>query len=230
MTMAEGGSMATTSYTLVIGDKNFSSWSLRPWIALKACRIPFAEERVRLRQPESRLAILRHTPAGKVPALKSNGGIVWDSLAILEYLAERHKEHLLWPEDEEARAVARSISAEMHSGFVTLRNDMSMDLLARLPAPPISEALETDIRRIVAIWKDARARFGRGGPFLLGAFSNADAMFAPVATRFRTYGVDLLRFGDDGTAEAYAAAVLALPAMAEWTEGAKAEVRQHASA
>jgi glutathione S-transferase len=230
MTMAEGGSMATTSYTLVIGDKNFSSWSLRPWIALKACRIPFAEERVRLRQPESRLAILRHTPAGKVPALKSNGGIVWDSLAILEYLAERHREHRLWPADEEARALARSISAEMHSGFVTLRNDMSMDLLARLPAPPISEALETDIRRIVAVWKDARARFGRGGPFLLGAFSNADAMFAPVATRFRTYGVDLLRFGDDGTAEAYAAAVLALPAMAEWTEGAKAEVRQHASA
>jgi glutathione S-transferase len=222
--------MATTSYTLVIGDKNISSWSLRPWIALTHCGIPFAEERVRLRQPESRLAILRHTPSGKVPALKANGGVVWDSLAILEYLAERHREHRLWPADEEARALARSISAEMHSGFVTLRNDMSMDLLARLPAPPISEALETDIRRIVAIWKDARARFGRGGPFLLGAFSNADAMFAPVATRFRTYGVDLLRFGDDGTAEAYAAAVLALPAMAEWTEGAKAEVRQHASA
>jgi glutathione S-transferase len=222
--------MATTGYTLVIGDKNFSSWSLRPWIALKACGIPFAEERVRLRQPQSKPAILRHTPAGKVPALKANGILVWDSLAILEYLAERHKEHLLWPPGEEARAVARSISAEMHSGFVTLRNEMSMDLLARLPSPPIGEALETDIRRIVAIWKDARARFGHGGPFLFGAFSNADAMFAPVATRFRTYGVDLSRFGDDGTAAAYAATILALPEMAEWTEGAEAEVKQRASA
>jgi glutathione S-transferase len=155
---------------------------------------------------------------------------VWDSLAILEYLAERHREHRLWPEDDEARAHARSISAEMHSGFVTLRNDMSMDLLSRLPSPPIGEALEIDIRRIVAIWKDARVRFGHGGPFLFGAFSNADAMFAPVATRFRTYGVDLSRFGDEGTAAAYAAAILALPAMAEWTEGATAEVKQRASA
>ena len=222
--------MATTSYTLVIGDKNFSSWSLRPWLALTHCGIPFAEERVRLRQPESKAAILRHTPAGKVPALKTNGGIVWDSLAILEYLAERHREHRLWPAGEEARAHARSISAEMHSGFVTLRNDMSMDLLARLPSPPIGEALETDIRRIVALWKDARTRFGHGGPFLFGAFSNADAMFAPVATRFRTYGVDLSRFGDDLTAAAYVRAILDLPEMAEWAEGAKAEVRQRASA
>jgi glutathione S-transferase len=214
----------------VIGDKNFSSWSLRPWLALSHCGIPFAEERVRLRQPDSKAAILRHTPAGKVPALKSNGEIIWDSLAILEYLAERHQEHRLWPAVEEARAHARSISAEMHSGFVTLRNDMSMDLLARFPSPPLSEALETDIRRIVAIWKDARAHFGHGGPFLFGAFSCADAMFAPVATRFRTYGVDLSRFGDDGTAAAYARAILDLPEMAEWTEGAKAEVKQRASA
>jgi glutathione S-transferase len=118
----------------------------------------------------------------------------------------------------------------MHSGFVTLRNDMSMDLLARLPSPPIGEALETDIRRIVALWKDARTRFGHGGPFLFGAFSNSDAMFAPVATRFRTYGVDLSRFGDDGAAAAYARAILDLPEMAEWTEGAKSEVKQHASA
>ena len=114
----------------------------------------------------------------------------------------------------------------MHAGFATLRNDMSMDLLSLLPSPPISAALETDIRRIAAIWKDTRARFGKGGPFLFGAFSNADAMYAPVTTRFRTYGVDLSRFGDDGAAAAYAAAILALPAMAEWTEGAKQEMRQ----
>ncbi|MBK5199506.1 MAG: glutathione S-transferase, partial [Methyloceanibacter sp.] len=142
----------------------------------------------------------------------------------------RHPEHGLWPQDEEARAAARSISAEMHAGFATLRTNMSMDLLGRLPSPPVSAALETDIRRIAAIWKDARARFGTGGPFLFGAFSNADAMYAPVATRFRTYGVDLDRFGDDGTGVAYAAAILALPAMAEWTQEAETEVRERASA
>lgn len=227
--MAEGASMGTAKYTLVIGDKNISSWSLRPWIALKACGIPFAEERVRLRQPDTRAEILRVSPSGKVPALKTPDGIVWDSLAILEYLAEHHPECHLWPKDAEARAAARSISAEMHSGFATLRNDMSMDLLARLATPPISPALETDIRRIVAIWHDARSRFGKGGPFLFGAFTNADAMYAPVATRFRTYGVDLGQFGDDGTAQAYADAILAMPEMAEWTAGAVEEVRSRKS-
>jgi len=224
--MAEGAHMAATNYTLVIGDKNISSWSLRPWIALKACRIPFAEERVRLRQPDSKAEILRLSPSGKVPVLKTETGIVWDSLAILEYLAEQHPKCHLWPEDAEARAAARSISAEMHSGFATLRNDMSMELLARLPTPPISAVLETDIRRIASIWRETRARFGKGGPFLFEAFTNADAMFAPVATRFRTYGVDLASFGDDGTAQAYAEALLSMPEMAEWTEGAVEEVKQ----
>ncbi len=215
--------MTATNYTLVIGDKNISSWSLRPWLALKQCGIPFTEERIRLRQPDSKAEILRHSPAGKVPVLKTETGVVWDSLAILEYLAERHPEHRLWPQDEEARAAARSISAEMHAGFATLRNDMSMDLLSLLPPPPIGAALDADIRRIAAIWKDTRARFGKGGPFLFGTFSNADAMYAPVATRFRTYGVDLARFGDDGSGTAYAAAILALPTMAEWTRGAEEE-------
>jgi len=222
--------MTTNRYTLVIGDKNLSSWSLRPWLALKHCGIPFAEERVRLRQPDSKAEILRHSPAGKVPVLKTKTGLIWESLAILDYLAERHPEHRLLPQGEEARAAARSISAEMHAGFATLRNDMSMDLLSLLPSPPISAALDADIRRIAAIWKDTRARFGESGPFLFGAFSNADAMYAPVATRFRTYGVDLSRFGDDGSGTAYAAAILALPAMAEWTEGAKTEMRERASA
>ena len=222
--------MTTNTYTLVIGDKNLSSWSLRPWLALKQRGIPFAEECIRLRQPDSKAEILRHCPSGKVPALKTRIGVVWDSLAILDYLAERHPEHKLWPQDEAARAAARSISAEMHSGFATLRNDMPMDLLSKLPSPPLGAALEADIGRIAAIWKDTRARFGQGGPFLFGAFSNADAMYAPVATRFRTYGVDLGRFGDDGTAAAYAEAILALPAMAEWTEGARNEVRQRSVA
>ena len=116
--------MSKDGYTLFIGDKNLSSWSLRPWIAMRHCGIPFVEERIRLRQPESRESILRHSPSGKVPALKANGLVVFDSLAILEYLAERHPDLQLWPRDGDARALARSISAEMHSGFVTLRNDM----------------------------------------------------------------------------------------------------------
>ena len=222
--------MTANAYTLVIGDKNLSSWSLRPWLALKQCGIPFAEECIRLRQPNSKAEILRHCPSGKVPALKTKTGVVWDSLAILDTLAERHPEHMLWPQDEEARTAARSISAEMHSGFATLRNEMPMDLLSKLPSPPLGAALEADIGRIAAIWKDTRARFGQGGPFLFGAFTNADAMYAPVATRFRTYGVDLGRFGDDGTAAAYAEAILALPAMEEWTEGARDEVRQRSLA
>ena len=162
--------MSKDGYTLFIGDKNLSSWSLRPWIAMKHCGIPFAEERIRLRQPESREAILRHSPSGKVPALKTNGLVVFDSLAILEYLAERHPDLHLWPREAEARALARSISAEMHSGFVTLRNDMSMELLARLPTPPISDELARDISRIVAIWRETRTKHGAGGPFLFGAF------------------------------------------------------------
>jgi glutathione S-transferase len=210
---------------MTMAQAGLSSWSLRPWIAMKHCGIPFAEQRIRLRQPESRDAILRHSPSGKVPALRTNGLVVFDSLAILEYLAERHPQLQLWPGEIEARALARSVSAEMHSGFVALRNDMSMELLARLPTPPISDELARDISRIAAIWCEARAEHGAGGPFLFGAFSNADAMYTPVATRFRTFGVDLAAFGDDGTAAAYAETILALPAMAEWTEGAEAEIR-----
>jgi glutathione S-transferase len=224
MTMAEGPRMAAIGYTLVIGDKNLSSWSLRPWLALKHSGIPFAEECIRLRQPDSKAGILRHSPSGKVPALKTGSGVVWDSLAILEFLAERHLDCALWPQDDEARATARSISAEMHAGFAALRNDMPMDLLGRLPAPPMNAALQSDIERVVAIWQEARVKFGKGGPFLFGRFSNADAMYAPVATRFRTYGVDPARHGDDGIAADYMTALLALPAMAEWTEGAEAEI------
>jgi glutathione S-transferase len=229
MTMAEGRTMSEPRYTLIIGDKNFSSWSLRPWLAMARTGIPFAEERIRLRQPESKAAILRHSPSGKVPALKTNGLVVCDSLAILEYLAERHPALSLWPEDPEIRAVARSVSAEMHSGFMALRNDMSMDLLTRLPTPPITADLEADIRRVVSIWRGARAKHGGGGPFLFGGFCNADAMFAPVATRFRTYGVDLAMFGDDGSAASYGETILALPELATWTEGAEAEMKERAA-
>ena len=230
MTMAEGGSMADAGCTIVIGDKNYSSWSLRPWLALKHCGAPFAEERIHLRQPDSKAAILRHSPSGKVPALKTEFGTICDSLAILEYLAEQHPDAKLWPEAREARAIARSISAEMHAGFPALRNDMPMDLLSELPMPPVSEALESEIKRVVAIWNGTRARFGKDGPFLFGTFTCADAMYAPVATRFRTYGVDLGQFGDTGAGAAYVGAIFALPAMADWTGGARAEMKARASA
>jgi glutathione S-transferase len=226
MTTAEGGSMTGADYTLVIGDKNYSSWSLRPWLSLKACGVPFEEERVRLRQPDSKAEIFRHSPSGKVPALKTDIGIICDSLAIVEYLAERHPETKLWPADREARAAARSVSAEMHSGFQALRDDMPMDLLAKFPMPEVNEALDNNIRRVVAIWHDTSARFGNGGPFLFGDFTNADAMYAPVATRFRTYGVPLDQFGDDGTAAAYVETIYAMPAMADWAQGAEAEMRE----
>ena len=220
--------MAGTGYTLVIGDKNYSSWSLRPWLALKQAGIPFEEEPVVLRRADSKAEIFRHSPSGKVPALKTDIGIIHDSLAILEYLAEQHPDAHLWPRDREARAAARSISAEMHSSFGALRNDMPMDLLSELPTPPMSDALEANTRRVVAIWMETRARFGRGGALLFGDFTIADAMYAPVATRFRTYSLDLARFGDDGSAAAYVDAIYALPAMAEWAEGAAAEMQARA--
>jgi glutathione S-transferase len=226
MTMAEGGTLTGTGYTLVIGDKNYSSWSLRPWLALKACGVPFEEERIRLRQADSKAEIFRHSPSGKVPALKTDIGVIYDSLSIVEYLAEQHPQAKLWPVDREARAAARSISAEMHSGFQALRNDMPMDLISRFPMPEMSEALDNNIRRVVAVWRDTRERYGQNGPFLLGAFTNADAMYAPVVTRFRTYGVPLSDFGDDGTAAAYIDTIYAMPDMAEWLAGAEAEMRE----
>src|SRR5262245_50226988 len=197
---------------------------------MKYFGIPFVEERIQLRQPESKAQILRHSPSGKVPALKDGSRVIWDSLAILDYLAERHPDKFFWPKDERARAEAKSISAEMHAGFATVRNEMSMDLLARLPCPPMNDPLHTEHSRLLTIWRDCRSRYANNGPFLFGAFANADAMFVPVATRFRTFGVNLRNFGDDDTAQAYADTLLALPALAEWTSGAEEEVRLRATA
>lgn len=226
MTTMEGGTMTGTGYTLVIGDKNYSSWSLRPWLSLKACGAPFGEERVRLRQPESKAEIFKHSPSGKVPALKTELGVIYDSLAIVEYLAEQFPDAGLWPSDRSARAAARCVSAEMHSGFQALRNDMPMDLVSSFPMPEVSETLANNIARVIEVWKATRARFGQDGPFLFGSFCNADAMYAPVATRFRTYNVPLSEFGDDGTAAAYVDAIYAMPHMAEWLAGADAEMRE----
>lgn len=211
------------SYQLVIGDKSISSWSLRPWLAMRQAGIPFSEINIKLRQPESAAHILRHSPSGRVPALLAGGQVIWDSLAILEFLAEAHPEARLWPESREARARARSVAAEMHSGFPPLREHCPMDLLARLPMRTLPDPVATDVRRIVALWGDCRRAYGTGGPFLFGAFTAADAMYAPVASRFRTYLPDLAPWGDDGAAQAYVDAIFALPAMAEWEAGARKE-------
>jgi glutathione S-transferase len=206
---------------LVIGNKAWSSWSLRPWLAAKVAGIPFREEYIELRQPGTAGEIAKHSPSGRIPVLKHAGNVVWDSLAICEYLAEMAPGARLWPTDSRARAVARSISAEMHSGFPALRSEFSMDFHARIEGRVPSEQARAEIGRIVQIWSGTRREFGAGGPFLFGHFTNADAMYAPVATRFRTYGLDPKSFGDrDGVAEDYMRAVLALPHMEEWGEGA----------
>lgn len=199
-------------FTLVIGNKNYSSWSLRPWLALKATGQDFDEVLITLRQPETKAKILAHSPAGKVPILKHGDLLVWESLAICEYLAEIFPAAGLWPEDARARAVARSVSTEMHAGFAALRRDLPMDI-ARLSTTPrsVSEEAKADIARVQQIWQDCRGRFGEDGDFLFGRFSIADCMYAPVATRFRTYGVDL-----DPVSEAYVKAIYAWPAMQDW--------------
>jgi glutathione S-transferase len=215
------------AYKLVIGNKNTSSWSLRPWLAMRHAGIAFQEIGIDLRAADAKAQILEHSPSGKVPALLVGGGrVVWDSLAILEHLAESHP--ALWPRAAAARALARSVSAEMHAGFQALREHCPMNILGRKPKARLLKPVAADVRRIVAIWQGCRRQHGAskssGGPFLLGRFSAADAMFAPVASRFRTYLPDLAPYGDDGTAGAYVEAIFALPAMAEWEQGARAQV------
>ncbi|WP_029011086.1 glutathione S-transferase family protein [Azospirillum halopraeferens] len=208
----------TPDITLVLGNKAYSSWSLRPWLALKRTGVPFAEVVIPLRRPETKGAILEHSPAGKVPVLRHGDRTVWDSLAIIEYLAETFPSARLWPEDANARAVARAVSAEMHSGFQALRKALPMDLKARHPGRTFDAEVEADIARIRSLWEDCRRRFGADGPFLFGRFSAADAMYAPVVTRFDTYAVTL-----DPVSRAYADAILTLPEMREWTAAAMAE-------
>ena len=193
---------------LVIGNKNYSSWSLRPWLAMKVLGIAFDEIRISLYGPGSKERILQHSPAGKVPILKDGATLVWDSLAIIEYVAERRPQ--LWPTDPAERARARSISAEMHSGFAPLREHMSMNVRKRYPGKGRTPEVEKDIARINEIWGDAT------GPFLFGEFTAADAMYAPVVLRFRTYGVE-------GPNRRYMDAMLSLPAMHEWIEAAERE-------
>jgi glutathione S-transferase len=203
-------------YTLYVGNKNYSSWSLRGWLATRLSGAPFKEVPVRLVGRGANPANKSFSPSGLVPVLHDGDVVVWDTLAISEYLAERHPG--MWPADARARAHARSIAAEMHSGFGALRSEMSMCIRERVDVRPWSEALVADIDRVTTLWTETRARFGRGGDFLFGAFSLADCFYGPVVFRFQTYLVD-----PPGAAGAYAAAMRAHPFLREWEAAALAE-------
>jgi len=205
--------------TIYLGNKNYASWSLRAWLALKRTTVAFEEVVVPLYQPASRETVLKYSPSGRLPALKHGELTVWDSLAICEYLAESFPTFELWPRDQAMRAAARSVSAEMHSGFPALRQHLPMNIRSSFPGREITPEVQGDINRIMAIWRDCRARFGDGrGPFLFGRFTIADAMYAPIVTRFRTYRIELER-----DAEAYCDAIMGLPAMQEWIAAASNE-------
>lgn len=204
---------------LVIGNKAYSSWSLRPWIAMKANGLAFRETVIPLKRPETAAEIGKYTAAGTVPVLLHGGITVWESLAILEYLADTFP-GAWWPREAAARAVARAASAEMHAGFSALRGHMTMNTRRSVPDKSRPADVNADIARIAALWTGCRSRFGKDGPFLFGAFSNADAMYAPVVTRFKTYGVIPTL---DPVAQAYCAAVLDFAPMREWYAAAAAE-------
>ena len=204
--------------TLVVGNKNYSSWSLRPWLALRHTGAPFEEVVIPLYAADSPAKIRTYSPSGLVPVLHHGSTIVWDSLAICEHVSEAFPGARLWPDDATARAVARSVSAEMHSGFSALRTHMPMNIRAHLPGLGRTQASLRDIERIRQLWSDALGRFGKEGPFLFGRFSVADAMFAPVVLRFRTYEVEI-----DARLREYCAAMLALPALEAWMAAAREE-------
>lgn len=204
------------SLTLYVGSKRYSSWSLRPYLALAHTGAPFETTTILLDRPETKASIAAVNPAGRVPVLHHDELVVWDSIAICEYVAELYPDAKLWPTTRSERARARSISAEMHSSFTSLRGAMPMDVLSKKPGMGHTPDALADARRVQEIWRESLA--ASGGPFLFGAFSIADAMFAPVATRFVTYGVEL-----DATCQAYVDAIYALPAMKQWIADAERE-------
>ena len=208
---------------IVIGTRKWSTWSLRAWLALKHSGAEFTETLVQLREAAtSEAAIAAHSPSKLVPVLRDGDLVVWDSLAICEYLAEKAPQARLWPVDPARRALGRSAASEMHAGFASLRGECPMDIALRLEAD-LTEATARDIRRIVELWSDLRGRFGKDGPFLLGPWSIADAFYTPVATRFRSYGVKLSDYGDTGIAGEYGNALLATPEFKAWEQAALAE-------
>jgi glutathione S-transferase len=205
--------------TIYLGNKNYASWSLRAWLTLKATGEAFEEVLIPLYQPASRDTLLKYSPSGRVPALHHGDTVVWDSLAICEYLAETFPAAGLWPDDGAARAMARSASAEMHSGFQALRSQHPMNVRSSFPGRDITAEAQADINRVMSIWRAARSRHGEGnGDFLFGRFTIADAMYAPVVSRFRTYKFDLEREADE-----YCEAMMSWPAMLEWATAARNE-------
>ena len=208
-----------SDFILIIGNKNYSSWSLRPWLALRHAGISFDERLLLLCGENWKEAIAAVSPSGRVPVLLHGEHTVWETLAIIEYANELFPDAGLWPEDRAARAAARAVAHEMHAGFTALRNHMPMNLRRLdLTGKGRGPGVDDDIARICEIWRDCRSRYGAGGEFLFGAFCAADAMYAPVVTRLDTYGVDL-----DETCAAYSRAVLTLPAFVEWREAALQE-------
>jgi glutathione S-transferase len=208
----------TDKAVLIIGNKNLSSWSLRPWLVLRHFEVPFEETKLLLDTDQFRATIRNFSPSARVPVLHHGARVIWDSLAINEYVNEVFLDDRGWPNDLDERAFARSISAEMHSGFASLRQQMPMNCVLRTQRLPSAETA-ADIERISAIWREGRKRFSVTGPFLCGGFSIADAMYAPVVLRFRSYGVAL-----DPILQAYADTMLALPALIEWLADAEQEV------
>jgi glutathione S-transferase len=203
---------------LIIGNKNYSSWSFRPWLAMKVAGIAFDEQVISLDAEDFKALVTKVSGTGKVPALADGGVHVWESLAILEYLAETFPQVHLWPADPQARAQARAIAAEMHAGFVPLRRELPMNMWRPVKPRQLTPEAAANVARIDAMWTDCRNRFGAGGPFLFGAFGAADAMYAPVVSRFHTYGVTV-----GPVSRAYMDAVMALPAFAEWRAAALRE-------
>src|SRR5436305_7978480 len=203
---------------LVIGNKNYSSWSFRPWIAMKVAGIPFDEEVISLYVEGGREQILKHSPGGKVPILVDGDTHVWESLAILEYLAEKFPSAGFWPADRQARAHARAISTEMHAGFAALREECGMSFWRPPAKRALSAAAQANVARVQEIWTDARAKYGARGPFLFGKFSAADATYAPVVQRFIAYEIDVT-----ATVQAYMQAMTALPTWQEWRRAALRE-------
>lgn len=207
-----------SSLTLIIGNKNYSSWSLRPWIFMRQMVIDFAEKRIPLFTETMETDLAPYFSNTKVPVLLDAGLIVWDTLAIMEYLSEQYLAGKGWPDDKKARAVARSVSAEMHSSFTALRNELPMNCRRQYPGFRISVAVEADIKRIAEVWRKCRTEYGANGPWLFGDYSIADAMYAPVVLRFKGYAVTLGELE-----EAYMENVLKQSAMQEWIEAGKQE-------
>ena len=203
---------------LIIGNKNYSSWSLRPWIALKVAGIAFEEEVISLDAKDFKARVSKVSGTGKVPALADGNVHVWESLAILEYLAEKYPFARLWPADPAARALARAIASEMHAGFVPLRRHLPMNMRRPVMPRQLTPEAQANVRRIEAIWTDCRTRYGTDSAFLFGSFGAADAMYAPVVARFHTYAVEV-----GAVARAYMDAVMALPAWGEWRAAALME-------